>query len=73
MTMTRPLITLLFFIVMAVLISGCTFSIGRQQLRLRPATRVPQRSVEQGDGEQVIFEGMDPKGRSMFLVIRGEL
>ena len=69
----RPIAIIVLLLLSAILISGCTFSIGRQDFMLRPGFRVPPRSVEKGDGEQVILEGMDPEGNAMFVFIRGRL
>ena len=50
-----------------------TISTGGQELRIRPGVRVPQRSVEDGTGDQTLWEELDPKGDAWFIVIRGRL
>lgn len=73
MTGMRPILIIIALLLTMIMMSGCTFNIGRQRLMLRPGTRVPPRSVEQYDGEQIYFEAMDPKGDSIFVFIRGRL
>ncbi len=62
------LITCLFI---AEMTSGCAFTVGGQELRVRPGTRIPPRAVEGGDGEQDHWEEWDPEGDHVFLIIRG--
>jgi len=73
MTRMRPILIILILVLTMVMISGCTFTIGTQRLMLRPGTRVPSRTVEQYDGEQIHYEAMDPEGDSIFVFIRGQL
>jgi hypothetical protein len=73
MNVIRTLILIVMLLLAAVLLSGCRFTVGHQDLMLRPATRIPARSVEQGDGEQIMWEEMDPEGSSMFVFLRGSL
>ena len=71
--MHRSTIFLLLLILTAMLITGCTFSLGKQKFMLRPGFRVPSRSVEKGDGEKVTWEELDPNGNTVFVFVRGEL
>lgn len=70
----HPSPTLLLLLILTVLLfSGCTFSIGKQKLMIRPGFRVPPRTVEKGDGEHMEWEELNPDGNAMFVFVRGEL
>jgi len=60
-------------IVLAFSSAGCRMSFGKQEFFFRPGFRVPARAVESGDGDQVIWEKMEPEGDGMFVFVRGEL
>jgi hypothetical protein len=55
---------------MALLAFGCQATIGNTSLWARPTVRIPPRSIETGDGEQVFMDGYTPRGDSVFIVIR---
>ncbi len=70
--MTKALF-ILFFTLLSEMISGCTFYLGDKKMSIRPGRQVLQRSVEQGDGEQITWESFKPEGDSVFIFFRGEL
>jgi len=61
------------FIALAISFVGCRMSLGKQELLFRPGFRVPARAVEEGDGDRVVWEKMEPEGDAMFVFVRGEL
>jgi len=63
------LLSLLAFTVLA----GCSFTMGRQKVRLVPGTGTAPRSVESGDGERIYLERPAPEGDTFFLFLRGQL
>lgn len=52
--------------------SGCAAKLGDQELRIRPGTRIPPRTVEGGNGDLDHWEGWEPDGDHVFLIIRGQ-
>ena len=55
----------------AVLVSGCQATIGNTSIWARPAVAVPPRAVDIDDGgEYVYVERFDPRGDSLFIMIR---
>ena len=54
----------------AMLTSGCRTTVAGQSVWIRPALSFAPRSVEVGDGEQVVIPGYEPRGDSLFVVVR---
>jgi hypothetical protein len=49
---------------------ACQMAVGHASLWFRPATSIAPRIVEKGDGTPIYMDGLEPKGDSMFLMIR---
>ena len=69
--MARTLIFTMALVIAAWVISGCAINIGDQEIRFRPATRIPARVLEGGDGELDHWDGWEPAGDHLFFLIRG--
>jgi hypothetical protein len=66
----RGRLLLLIGLVAVLLFSGCAVTVGDQELRFRPGTRIPGRTVEDGDGERQHWDEWEPSGDHLFLIIR---
>ena len=60
-------------VIFSSLLLGCAVNIGNQEVRIRVGTRTPQQSIENGDGQKVVLEALDPPGNTLFLFLRGQL
>ncbi len=62
----------MLFALLAFSAASCTVQIGSTQALLRPTVRIPARSVESGNGEQIVMEELDSPGDTVFLIMRGQ-
>ena len=70
---SRHIAVMIVAVVFSSLLFGCAVNIGNQELRFRVGTRTPQQSIENGDGQKVVLEALDPPGNTLFLFLRGQL
>ena len=70
MTSGIPIRAWLIAVVIATLASACQTTLGHTSMWIRPGTGVAGRSVDKGDGEQIYMESFEPRGDSMFIMIR---
>ncbi len=69
----RDILAVIAAVVLSGLLFGCAVNIGNQEFRVRMGTRAPQHTIENGDGQKVVLEALDPPGNSLFLFLRGQL
>jgi hypothetical protein len=58
------------FLMLALLVTGCRTSFLGQNVWIRPAMSFASRSVDVGDTNQVVLPEYEPRGDSMFVVVR---
>lgn len=60
--------SLLLFLAIAA--PGCSTKVGAATVVVRPATRIPDRVIEDVTGEYELMEGMEPEGDTLMLLMR---
>jgi len=68
----KAVLKYLLFTLTLFALSSCSVTVGNTEALIRPATRIPARLVDIGNGEKIVLEELEPPGNSLFLLIRGQ-